>query len=214
MNAESPLDLILLVPGTDEREVFEGLISTRQRSLGIRSIRYEILVNFHRDPGCFKEAPEVLRFYFKKAKRALVVFDAKGCGQETSGVQEIEANLKARLANNGWDERAEVLVINPELEVWVWSDSSEVDAVLGWKGRTPTLRNWLQHQELWKGSDRKPQEPRRALETALKQVSIPRSSSLYRQLAERVSLDRCQDESFVRLRTLLQTWFPFNSKNL
>lgn len=211
MTTAFPIDLILLVPGNDDRETFKGILSKRQKSFGIRSIRYEIQVHPQRDPGCFQRAPDLLRLYLLKAERALVVFDAAGSGQETRAVHEIEADLKDRLANNGWGERAEVLVINPELEVWVWSDSKEVDAVLGWKGRIPALRNWLQHQQLWKGSDRKPQEPRRALETALREVNIPRSSSLYRKLAERVSLDRCQDDSFVRLRQILQTWFPPSS---
>ncbi|HEX6900052.1 MAG TPA: hypothetical protein VF789_10080 [Thermoanaerobaculia bacterium] len=35
----------------------------------------------------------------------------------------------------------------------------------------------------------------------------PRSSSLYNQLARSVSLDRCVDDSFVKLRRTLQAWF-------
>lgn len=35
-----------------------------------------------------------------------------------------------------------------------------------------------------------------------------RSSALYEQIASRISLKRCHDTAFVRLRSQLQKWFP------
>jgi hypothetical protein len=99
------------------------------------------------------------------------------------------------VADKNMEERAEVVVIDPELEIWVWSASPHVEDVLGWRGSTPPLRSWLRNQGLW-GDDRpKPQDPKRAMEGALYEKRIPRSSSLYRQLAEKVGLTTCRDAS-------------------
>ncbi len=43
-------------------------------------------------------------------------------------------------------------------------------------------------------------------------AGIPRSSSLYRQIAEKVSLRRREDESFLRFKDALVSWFPRVSK--
>jgi hypothetical protein len=45
------------------------------------------------------------------------------------------------------------------------------------------------------------------MEAALREVRIPRSSSLYGQLAEKVGLQRCADESFRRFGNVLVSWF-------
>lgn len=78
------------------------------------------------------------------------------------------------VADKNMEERTEVVVIDPELEIWVWSASPHVEDVLGWKGSTPPLRSWLCNQGLW-GDDRpKPQDPKRAMEGALYEKRIPR----------------------------------------
>jgi hypothetical protein len=39
-------------------------------------------------------------------------------------------------------------------------------------------------------------------------VKLPRSSAVYGNLAGRVSVERCTDVSFTRLRARLHAWFP------
>lgn len=56
----------------------------------------------------------------------------------------------------------------------------------------------------------KPHAPKEAMEAVLRLARLPRSAARYRQLAEKISLDRCSDETFRKLRTTLQTWFPSN----
>jgi hypothetical protein len=46
------------------------------------------------------------------------------------------------------------------------------------------------------------------VETVLRTVRQPRSSGLYRKLAEKVSLERCTDPAFDKLRIVLRRWFP------
>jgi hypothetical protein len=130
------LDLVVLVPGKDERQTFEGLLSTRCDSLCIRPPIFEIIVgSIGRDPGCYRRGPSILQQYVRRASHGLIVFDHEGSGQETRSADEVEAEVRRRLRDAGWNDRADVIVIRPELEAWVWSDSLHVDTVLGWNDR-------------------------------------------------------------------------------
>jgi hypothetical protein len=210
MNGAPALDLVALTPDKDYREALAGLVENRRESLGIRPIHVEILVHPRRDPGCFREAPSILQTYQRRASWALVLFDYDGCGQEARSTEDLEADLEQRLACSGWSNRAGVIIVEPELENWLWSDSPHVDTVLGWSGRTPNLRRWLLENSHWPARHQKPPRPKESLEAALRRAGTRRSSSIYRQLAESVGLDRCQDRKFHRLRELLAHWFPAN----
>jgi hypothetical protein len=208
MNTDPPLDLVVLVPGKDDRETLDGLLSKRHESLGIRSIRYQILVHPRRDPGCFHEAPDILQVFQRRARRALVILDHEGSGQEKRALREVAADLKRRLAASGWGDRAAAIIIAPELETWVWSDSPHVDRTLGWGGRAPRLRDWLAAQGLWPANCQKPPRPKESFQAALREAKIRLSSAIFRELAERVGLKDCQDQTFQQFRDLMQDWFP------
>jgi hypothetical protein len=119
----------------------------------------------------------------------------------------LEAQVEDRLSHSGWIDRAAAIVINPELEIWVWSDSPHVDSVLGWSARQPDLRSWLVAEGFAEGPQSKPQRPKDAFERALRLAQKAKSSSLYRRLAERVSLGRCSDPAFLKFKSTLRTWF-------
>lgn len=202
-----PLDLVVLVADLDQHEALSALLSSRTQSLGIRPLTYQILKHPHRDPGCFHGAAAALQPYERRAAHALVVLDREGSGQENRTRGDIEADLERRLAAAGWADRARVVVIEPEVEAWVWSDSPQVDEVLGWDDRQPTLRDWLAQNRLWPSGQAKPGAPKDALRRALREVDVRPSGALFRQLGERVGLDRCQDASLARLREILVEWF-------
>jgi hypothetical protein len=210
MNAAGNLDLIMLVPGKDEHECFDALLSSRRQSLGIRVVRYQILVHPRRDSGCFQEAPVVLQPFLNRANACLVVLDHEGSGQEGRPASDVGDDLKQRLKDSGWKDRAEVLVLEPELESWVWSDSPHVDEILGWAERQPDVRQWLKKRGLWTQGDLKPARPKECLQAALRQVSVRRSSAIYRELAKRVGLERCQDPAFHAFKRIVQAWFAEN----
>ncbi len=207
MNDRAELHLVMLVPGKDERETFDELLSSRRASLGIHEVRCQILVHPRRDPGCFHEAPEILQPYQNRARYSLIVLDYEGSGQEDRTAEEVAADLRRRMENSGWSKRVEVLVLQPELENWVWSESSEVDRTIGWEGRNPPLRRWLVDQGWWTQGFLKPNRPKECLQAALREVRIKRSSAIYRQLAARVGLERCQDRGFLTFREIVRAWF-------
>jgi hypothetical protein len=207
MSDADRLDLVLLVPGKDGRECFDTLLSSRRQSLGIRVVRYKILVHPRRDPGCFMEGPVILQLFLNRANYSLVVLDHEGSGQKDRMTFDITPDLKQRLEVSGWKDRTEVLVLEPELESWVWSDSPLVDEVLGWSGHQPDLRQWLKKRGWWMEEDLKPSQPKKCLESALREVSIRRSSAIYRELAERVGLERCRDPVFLTFKQVVYSWF-------
>ena len=203
------MDLVVLVPGSDEREALDELLSRRRQSLGIREISYRFVKHPQRDPGCFHGGPQLLQPYQNRSEHALIVLDHEGSGQERRTAEEVTADLSRRLRASGWDDRAEVLVIEPELEIWIWSDSPEVDRALRWK--KGGLRQWMAERQLWPEGKLKPQRPKESLEAALRQVSVRRSAAIYRQLAGAVGLERCTDSSFERFKTILRSWFGESS---
>ena len=137
---------------------------------------------------------------------ALLMFDFEGCGVETRSAQKLENEMEGVLGNH-WGQRGSVIVIDPELDIWVWSDSPHVDRVLGWADRTPNLRDWIVSQGYMLPNQEKPMRPKEALEKALYVARKPRSSTIYQSLAEKISLAQCNDRAFLKLRTTLQQWF-------
>jgi hypothetical protein len=207
MSDESLSDLIVLTPGKDEAAALEGLF-TRHTALGIRRFQYSIDRHEDRDPGCRLRSGDYLRPFARQYRHALMLFDHEGCGAEQVPAERIEATVEQQLTASGWAGRAACIVIEPELENWLWSDSPHVDEVLGWSGRTPGLRQWLCQEKYLDRGAAKPARPKEATEAAMRVVRKHRTSVLYRQLAERVSLDQCRDRAFLKLKRVLREWFP------
>lgn len=63
-------------------------------------------------------------------------------------------------------------------------------------------RGWLREGQV------KPDRPKEAFLAALREARKQRSPSLYRQLAEEVSLRRCQDAAFGEFKDIMRGWFP------
>lgn len=202
----TPQDLIILVADKDMEQSIAGVCS-RPEALGVRAFSSRILVHPARDPGCLSEGVEFLRPFQRQFAHALLIFDRMGCGRESQSRTELEYALEGKLRISGWEGRAGVVVIDPELEAWVWSDSPHVDRILQWQDRRPSLREWLVDQKFLLPDGEKPVRPKEALEDALRVVRLPRSSAIYRQLAQEVSLSRCTDASFLKFKTTLQEWF-------
>lgn len=139
--------------------------------------------------------------------RSRRLFDHEGCGEEQSTAAELEDSVNERLAKSGWEARSTVIVLEPELEAWIWSDSSVVDQCCGWMGQSLPLREWIAEQFPFQENG-KPIRPKEAFHAILRQTGKIPSSSLFRELATKVGLKRCQDRSFLRLKATLADWFP------
>jgi hypothetical protein len=199
-------DLVVLVADKNMEQIMHSLLK-RTAALGIRQISYDLFVHPQRDPGCRQRAQIFLRPFCQQYEHALVFFDREGSGAESDSRDVLEQQVEGRLAKDGWNERAAVVVLDPELENWVWSDSPHVPRLLGWREQSLQLRDWLLAQGFLKEGEDKPIRPKEAVEAVLKQVRKPRSSAIYGELASTVSFRHCVDPAFAKLRSLLEQWF-------
>jgi hypothetical protein len=200
-------DLIVLTADKNMRFAVEGLIS-RPQALFIRPVKANFYIHPERDPGCLLRSHSFLGSFVNQYTHAIVMFDREGCGREHQSRDELENEVTSCLSGSGWGDRATAIVIDPELENWVFSDSSEIDAVIGWVNKKQSLKTWLQENNLWSTGKLKPERPKEAFEKALRHIRLARSSAIYKQLAERVGLGRCTDQAFQKLKKTLKTWFP------
>lgn len=203
-------DLLVLVPDADIEQAMKGLL-VRTDNIDIAPVDFEIRRHVNRDSGCRANAASYLQPYLRAYRYALVTFDRHGCGSRGTR-EEIQEEVESDLTRNGWENRSKVIVIDPEIEVWVWSRSPVVAAVLGWGNDFEALRRWLVSENLWAPNHRKPQDPkdamRKAMERARLRPKARRSSSKFRDLATLVDFTDCEDPSFVELTRTLRAWFP------
>lgn len=199
-------DLVVVVPDSNTEQTLYGLLE-RHKALQIRRIEYEILVHPERDPGVLQRGASLLAEFdsLNAFRYALLIFDREGCGREMFTSSELEQQVQQQLDASGWQERSAVVVIDPELESWVFSTSPHVvDVFAG--GDAKVFQRVV--ESFPKTPLGKPQKPKEAVEKLLRQKAIVRSSALYKELASRVSLKGCVDPAFQRLCAILRSWFP------
>ena len=197
-------DLVLLIADKNAHFALKGALG-RPEALGIRPIEFEFLVHPGRDGGARRTGPEVLALERRRFKHALLVLDFEGCGTDLPNATALEAQLDGRLSTH-WKEAAKSIVIEQELDVWVWGADNAVEAIIEWPAGK-RVREWLRERGFTFEANEKPTRPKEALEAALRIPGLPRSSALYQAIAERISLRHCGDEGFIRLRNQLLGWF-------
>lgn len=196
-------DLILLVADGTMKAAFQAVLQ-RHRALGIRQIQFDIFVHPHRDSGVRLRAANFLLPFVQQHAHALVFFDREGSGSQDDA-KDMVKKIEDDLSRHGWEDRAKAIVIDPELEAWVWSESPHVAEALGWKDRrvADILREL--NQPVF---GIKPQNPKEAMQAALRKSRRPLSASLHAQIAAKVSLTNCTDPAFCQFRSILSNWFP------
>lgn len=201
-------DLIILVADKDAEFTVKGLL-TRYYALSIRNITptTSIFTHENRDNGCYTGAHEFLRSFSSRYSHALVIFDHHGSGHENISRTDVEQEVEERLSRNGWENRAAAIVIEPELEAWVWTQSPHVEDVLGWRGRDMALYSWLRNEGYINDTTQKPSDPKSVLRQALRITTKRSSPSIFFDLAQKVSFAQCQDLAFCKFRDTLQQWF-------
>lgn len=205
--APAAKDLIVVVADADAEMAVRTLLNRRE-ALGLQPITFEVRRHVQRDPGCRTAAHSFLKPEIDRYRYALVLFDWEGAGAEDKDPADIERFVETSLSESGWTDRCAAIVIKPELEMWVWSDSPHVPTVLGWKNRQPSVCDWLKaNTTFWPVNTEKPDRPKEALEAILRAVRKSSSPAMFEALAERVSVRRCTDRAFVKFKAILAQWF-------
>lgn len=198
-------DLVILVADKNMQFALKGALG-RHESLEIHPLVFDFLVHPGRDGGTRKTGPDILRLERQRYSHALLVLDFEGSGTDLTDSLALENELDGRLSRQ-WGDSAKAIVIEPELDVWVWGSDNAMETVINWPG-DERVRDWLRAKGFVFDDKDKPTQPKEALEAALREVGLPRSSAVYQEITQRISLRRCNDEAFIRLRHKLVEWFP------
>jgi hypothetical protein len=163
--------------------------------------REDVVVASTKDPGVFNAARELLRPYENLHQRSVVILD--NAWEGSPGAEAIRTRVADSL-KVGWDQFV-VIVIDPELEAWVWQDNPHVAEALKCRA---DIRDVLRRSGHWPDGVRKPTDPKAALEYLRRRHGADWSSAAFRRLAGRISVSGCVDPAFVELRDTLRSWFP------
>jgi len=198
-------DLFLLAADKNMEFALRGALS-RPEALGIRPVDWQIRVHPDRDGGMRTSGVQILNLERRAFSHALMVFDWEGCGASESTPEELEHRLDERLQAR-WRSAAKAIMIEPELDVWMWGADNALQEVFQWP-ESSGIRAWLIQEGFEFGPNDKPIRPKEAMEALRPVHRAPRSSALYEKIAQKISLRRCGDPAFGRLRSVLTRWFP------
>jgi hypothetical protein len=159
-----------------------------------------------KDSGLYvRGAQHVLR---RRQTHAHVVLMLDSEWDGSPGAAAIDMKLREDLRKCGCsDNDSEVIVLEPEIEAWMWVDKLEVAREFGFES-SEELRRWLTDEGFDLGANHKPLRPKEALHAALRAKRKARSSATFAAVAAKVSLSACQDPALLKLRATLQRWFP------
>lgn len=199
------MDLVILVPDANWEHTIRQLLGTRRDALAIRLLSFDVIRHPHRDPGVRVNSSPLLRLFMHNTDFALVLLDVEGSGHHGT-VADLETGI-VRSLEADWDQRLEVIAVNPELENWFWVYSTFVAEATGWQ-QMDMLRQFLLREGFWPVGQAKPSPPKEALDRALEEVGKPRTSAIYKEVAGGVSLNGCTDDAFARFCNFLRNRFP------
>jgi hypothetical protein len=200
-------DLVVLVSDKNTEYVVRGALR-REQSLGIRAIDFEVIVDPGRDGGVRRHGAQILQVERHAFEHAVLMFDYEGSGAAV-GPADLEATLDATLSA-AWGDHAKAIVVEPEIDIWMWGAETHIKEVVGW--RSPQgIRDWLRSRDFRFNPQGKPERPKEAMDAVFRHAELARSSARYGALAGRLSLTRCQDPAFLRLRDALAGWFKLPS---
>lgn len=205
-------DCLFLVADSNMSHALKGFFGKEgfHLSLGCRPFSLEeadiVVASGQNDPGLYVRASELLKVYRGEYSHAVVMVDAEWRGAPAP--QDIRNALEGHLREAGWSPpQGCAIVIEPEVDNWLWTDTPHTAAALRWPSVTE-LRQALQERDMWPEGAAKPPQPKEAAAWAIRQKGKPRSSAIYEQVASRVSLSRCSDPAVATLVNALRQWFP------
>jgi hypothetical protein len=205
-------ELFVLTADGAQKQAIAAILQ-RPEALGIRRIQFDaerdIKTHPQHDLGIMLNGPELASLQIRGYQRLLLVADLEGSGQEAAGATLLETRLEQTCIKMGWPSQvAAAVIIEPEIEQWVWSSSPHVEAVLGWT-RSEPVREWLGKRGFEVDPENsKPLRPKEAMHAVLRECRVQISSALFARLGGVVSFKRCRDRSFCKLVKVLQEWFP------
>ncbi|QKG25574.1 methylation-associated defense system protein MAD4 [Actinomadura verrucosospora] len=200
-------DIVFLVADGAMEQMLRGFFSRPQFHRSIRCAHFDfdpsedLIVAPTKDPGVFNTARELLRPFETSHRHAVAMLD--NAWEGSPGRDRIHDSIADTL-KEAW-ERFAVIVIEPELEAWVWQENPHIAEAFN----CPTdFREILARSNHWPRDLLKPPDPKEALEHLRKRYRADRQNAAFRRLAAKISVRHCQDRAFNHLCDNLRTWFP------
>lgn len=208
-------DLIVLVADGDMDQLVTALLKRISAvEDNVRSFNFDVQRHPLKDPGVCNNSVDFLRLFINSYKYVLVMCDYEGCGKDRQKNhftrEQVEIKIETELSNNGWPSNNCAIVVDPEIENWIWVHPTHMQRAIGWN-RTETITTWAISSGWLQPGFCKPARPKEALEAALYLVKTPRSSSIYRKIAENASYGRCIDPAFLKFVNIIRSWFKLDS---
>ena len=205
-------ELVILVADGTMKAVFDAFFGRERWDLRLQCGAFDLWPQedifhdpLHTDGGVHKSAQELLRPYLNTHSRAIVVLDQQFGGERPA--EEVRDETLKNLQANGWaEDRCSVIVIDPELEVWLWQDNPNVSQAIGFTG--PSLRNHLQGNGKWPTGASKPLDPKDTIQELIKPHKALKTKVVYSRIARTVSVVGCIDPAFLLFADTLRGWFP------
>ncbi len=203
-------DLLILVADKDTESCLKGLLPRFPDIFTLKAFTYDIIMHPLKDAGCYTLSHEFLRPFTKSYDYCIVVFDYEGCGQDKNmSIENVENNVKELLTKNGWENRCEVIVIEPELENWIWVQSKHLAEEIRWQS-IEELHQWLVENNLKEQDAAKPKRPKEAFQAALRKSGKRLSPAIYEDIAKKASFKKCIDKSFIAFCDYIKQCFSIN----
>jgi hypothetical protein len=201
-------DVVFLVADSGIEQMVRGFLGRERfhQSLRCGPFAFDpatdvVVATQGRDPDVHKNARERLRAYEAQYAHAVVILDEQWEG--SPGAAKIRDDIAKQMAPY-W-ERFAVVVIEPELEAWVWQDSPHVAQAFKCP---PDFRAILANSGHWPLTATKPLDPKAALEYLRDRHRARVLNAAFGRLATQISVRRCEDAAFHHLCENLRTWFP------
>jgi hypothetical protein len=157
----------------------------------------------------FTNAPKWVLGHTKKHRHAVIVLDREfGTAYDAVFLHD---DLVKRIAQTGWPlDRFEVVVIDPEIEAWIWQQNKRVADALHAKSMAEVTAILAAAGYAWTSTVPKlaPNRPKEALEAVLRHKQLRWSSAYHKKITESIPVAKCSEPTFVELRNTLQRWFP------
>jgi hypothetical protein len=202
------VDLFVILEGSGDEVVLEALLK-RPSDLGIRAVTFKCE---RRSSAVRTQGPDIAREQRREFRYVICLWDHGGSGREQQPPSRVQGEVQARLNRNTLKGCSKALIIDPELEIWLWQDSAAIASALGvGEDRLAEwLRDWQRkHFPTQTVETLVRQQPKEALEEVIKQSGKKRTSTLYRHITAVANLNLWSGEaSFRRLCRTLRRWFP------
>jgi hypothetical protein len=204
-------DLLVVVADSNMKGIMDGLLPRMHRIETTAPFSYAIRVHPMRDAGVRTQIVDFVGPDSDDFRNLLVFLDYEGSGS-SEPMPDLQSRIEEDLRNSGWADRVCVVVFDPECDVWMWVNRNKMSEVF----RSPRGNNFPNNVDDWlqaKGFsfvNSKPERPKEALEELCREIRLPRSSSLYEQLAASASYRDCTDPGFLRFRNFILEKFSID----